>query len=354
MPVVLSRMPLSAAEALCLSDFDYDLPKELIAQEPSRERDQSRLLVLQRRTPGSAHHVFSDLPDLLAPGDLLVANDTKVFPCRLQAVKPSGGKAELFLLAEEEQDIWQALIKGGAGLGKRFAIAPGVEAEITAARDEATWAVRFHGAGDIHALLRQYGGTPLPPYIKRAPSDADRERYQTVYAASEGAVAAPTAGLHFTQELLSRLRTRGVEFTTLTLHVGPGTFQPVRTERINAHRMLPERYAIGDGAADAINRAVLEGRRVIAIGTTSVRALETAARPDGTVAASTGASRLFILPGHSFRVTKGLITNFHLPKSTLLMLVSAFAGRERILEAYREAVERGYRFYSYGDAMAIL
>jgi S-adenosylmethionine:tRNA ribosyltransferase-isomerase len=280
-------------------------------------------------------------------------NNTRVFPCRLPAKKPGGGKAEIFLLAELGLNLWDALVKGGVPAGKRLILDAGVEAEIVKSGDSGTHRVCFHGVPDIRNILTEVGRTPLPPYIKREPTVADLERYQTVYAAQEGAVAAPTAGLHFTRELLDRLAANGVGSAMVTLHVGPGTFQPVRVEKITEHRMLPERYEIAPDATEAINRAKREGRRIIAVGTTSVRTIETAAQEDGMVASGEGSSRLFIYPGFVFRIVDGLITNFHLPKSTLLMLVSAFAGRERVLAAYQKAVEHQYRFYSYGDAMFI-
>jgi S-adenosylmethionine:tRNA ribosyltransferase-isomerase len=342
------------AEQLKLSDFDYDLPESLIAQEPSPVRDRSRLLVLKREAGGIEHSIFSDIEHYLVPGDLLVLNDTKVFPCRLLAKKPGGGKAEIFLLSEIERNLWDALVKGGVGAGKRLNIAPGIEAEVINGSDEGARTVRFYGVNDIRGVLPEIGKTPLPPYIKRSPFPRDRERYQTVYAAHEGAVAAPTAGLHFTGELLQRLESKGVDFVTVTLHVGPGTFQPVRAEMIADHRMLQERYSIPADSAMSVNRAKANGRRIIAVGTTSVRTIETASADDGTVASGEGYSNLFIHPGYRFKVTDGIITNFHLPKSTLLMLVSAFAGRESILSAYRAGVAERYRFYSYGDAMLIL
>lgn len=341
------------AEHLRLSDFDFDLPVSLIAQEPSPQRDRSRLLVLERATGNVEHGIFSDIDRALFPGDLLVLNDTKVFPCRLSARKPGGGKAEIFLLSERGRNVWEALVKGGGGTGTRLRLAGGVEAEITGAAADSVRTLRFHGIEEIRTILPELGETPLPPYIKRAASQADRERYQTVYAAREGAVAAPTAGLHFTGELLQRLQAKGIELVTVTLHVGPGTFQPVRVETITEHRMLPERYVITEDAATRINGAKAEGRRVIAVGTTSVRTIETAADDHGRVAPGEGNSELFIYQGYRFKVTDGIITNFHLPKSTLLMLVSAFAGRERVLSAYRTAKAEKYRFYSYGDAMFI-
>ncbi len=342
-----------AAEQLRLSDFDYALPESLIAQEPCPVRDRSRLMVLKRDTGAAEHRIFSDIEDYLVSGDLLVLNDTRVFPCRLPAKKPGGGKAEIFLLHEIGQNLWAALVKGGPGTGKRMALPSGAEAEIIQEHADSTRTIRFHGVRDIRCVLSEFGMVPLPPYIKRQPSATDRERYQTVYAASEGAVAAPTAGMHFSRDLLARLAGKGIELATITLHVGPGTFLPVRSERIAEHRMLSERYRISPAAAERINRAKTDRRRVIAVGTTSVRTIETASR-SGAVTAGEGQSDLFIYPRFEFKVTDGIITNFHLPKSTLLMLISAFAGRERVLSAYRTAVEEQYRFYSYGDAMLIL
>ena len=345
---------IQVAEQLKLSDFDYDLPESLIAQEPSPARDRSRLMVIKRGAHSVEHNIFRDIERYLVPGDLLVLNDTKVFPCRLLAKKPGGGKAELLLLSEIERNLWNALVRGGAGEGKRLKIAPGLEAEVIKDSGEGVRSVRFYGVNDIRGILSEIGKTPLPPYIKRSPFPHDRERYQTVYAANEGAVAAPTAGLHFTEELLQRLASKGVDFVKVTLHVGPGTFQPVRTEMIADHRMLRERYSIPADSAKDINRAKANGQRVIAVGTTSVRTIETASADDGTVASGDGESDLFIHPGYRFKVTDGIITNFHLPKSTLLMLVCAFAGRDNVLSAYRAGVAGKYRFYSYGDAMLIL
>jgi S-adenosylmethionine:tRNA ribosyltransferase-isomerase len=341
------------AEQLRLSDFDYDLPESLIAQEPSPVRDHSRIMVLKRGTDCIEHRIFSEIGRFLIPGDLLVLNNTKVFPCRLLAKKQGGGKAEIFLVQEKGRNLWDALVKGGVGAGKRVNVARGIDAEIINDSEENFKTVQFHGIDDIRAVLPELGKTPLPPYIKRDPFPRDRNRYQTVYAVHEGAVAAPTAGLHFTEELLQRLSAKGVDCVTVTLHVGPGTFLPVRVEMISEHRMLPERYFVPGHAAERINRAKDEGRRVIAVGTTSVRTLETAASEHGTVMPGEGVSDLFIFPGYRFKVTDGIITNFHLPKSTLLMLVSAFAGRKHILSAYRAAVAEKYRFYSYGDAMFI-
>jgi len=347
-------MTSPVSEHLRLSDFDFDLPEELIAQTPAKDRDRSRLMVLERQSGAVAHRVFSDIAEYLVPGDLLVLNDTKVFPCRLQARKAGGGKAELFLLEEKGTNLWHALVKGGVDAGKTVTVAPGIEAEVLSAARAGIKLVRFHGVTDIRAALSELGRTPLPPYIKREPVAEDRERYQTVYASREGAVAAPTAGLHFTGELLQRMTDRGIGTAMVTLHVGPGTFQPVRTEDIAEHRMHAERYEVPAETAEEINRARSEGRRVIAVGTTSVRALETAARADGKIQGGAGSSELYITPGYSFNIVQGMVTNFHLPKSTLLMLVAAFAGRESVLSAYREAVRQRYRFFSYGDAMLIL
>ena len=342
--------PLS--EQLRLADFDYELPTDLIAQTPAPVRDRSRLLVLDRRTGDVRHLVFSDMSGLLRPGDVLVLNDTRVFPCRVLGRKPGGGRAELFLLEETGLNRWRALVRG-VDPGKRVSVAAGIDAEVVGADEEGVRTVLFHGVADIRALLSEIGRVPLPPYIKREADASDRDRYQTVYAVREGAVAAPTAGLHFTGELLAALREKGVETVMVTLHVGPGTFQPVRSENIAGHRMHAERYEVPAVSADAVNRARNEGRRIIAVGTTGVRTLETAAAEDGTILPGEGESSLFIHPGYRFRAVDGMVTNFHLPKSTLLMLVAAFAGHGQTLSAYRLAVAERYRFYSYGDAMFI-
>lgn len=346
-------MTAPVTENLTLADFDFDLPESLIAQVPALRRDGSRLLAMNRDTGGIEHGLFSDIERHLVPGDLLVVNDTKVFPCRLLAIKPGGGKAEIFLLSEREVNRWDALVRGGVGAGKILSITEKIKAEVAGEGTDGIRMVRFFGVDDIRAVLPEIGKTPLPPYIKRDPSREDAERYQTVYASKEGAVAAPTAGMHFTPELLQRLKEQGIARTAVTLHVGPGTFQPVRVEAIAEHRMLAEPYWISEETAARINGAKAAGRRVIAVGTTSVRTIETAAAGGNRVAHGHGFSDLFIRPGYRFRVTDGIITNFHLPRSTLLMLVSAFAGRERTLSTYRRAVAEKYRFYSYGDAMVI-
>ncbi len=343
---------ISVSEQLRLTEFDYELPQDLIAQTPAPVRDGSRLLVLDRSTGGVSHRVFSDISELLRPGDLLVLNDTRVFPCRLLGKKSGGGRAELFLLEETGLNRWKALARG-VERGKRISVAAGIDAEVADSDDEGVRTVLFHGVSDIRAVLGEIGKVPLPPYIRREAEGDDRERYQTVYASREGAVAAPTAGLHFTARLLALLRSRGIEDVFVTLHVGPGTFRPVRSENISDHRMHPERYEVAAASSEAINRARSEGRRIIAVGTTTVRTLETASNEDGTVRPGEGVSSLFIRPGYRFRAVDGMITNFHLPKSTLLMLVAAFAGHEQVLSAYRVAVRERYRFYSYGDAMFI-
>ncbi len=390
---------------MLVSDFDYDLPERLIAQEPSARRDGSRLLVVNRASGELVDSVFTELPDHLRAGDLLVLNNTRVFPARLIGrrlrVTPRGdtilgGRVEVFLVSRVEPLVWEALVKPGRALtpGARVEFARGkLTAEVIKWRERGRRVVRFEAAGDFDDIIDRIGRTPLPPYIKRDEEDRlDAERYQTVFARERGAVAAPTAGLHFTPELLDRLRATGVEIAEITLHVGYGTFQPVRVERVEDHRVEPEAYSISAAAAASINRALTEGRRVIAVGTTTTRALESAARwgadeqrcgeaeeqrsegaagptdapplpcssapqplrPPPRIAAGTATTDLFIYPGFEFQIVGGSVTNFHLPCSSLLMLVSAFAERELILKAYRHAIEREYRFYSYGDAMLIL
>jgi S-adenosylmethionine:tRNA ribosyltransferase-isomerase len=418
---------------MLVSDFDYDLPEHLIAQEPSARRDSSRLLVVGRGSGKLFDSVFTELSGILRDGDLLVLNNTRVFPARLMGrrlrVTPRGdtilgGRVEVFLVSRIEPLVWETLVRPGRSLlpGARVEFARGkLTAEVLEWRERGRRVVRFEAAGNFDAIIDRIGRTPLPPYIKRDEEDRlDAERYQTVFARERGAVAAPTAGLHFTPELLDRLRSGGIEIAEITLHVGYGTFQPVRVERVEDHRVEPETYSISEESAASINRALSEGRRVIAVGTTTTRALESAARQEADeqrsggaegqrsggaegkrgggaeglggastdesspphafsppllrsssppplrssaalaprtsarIAPGTATTDLFIYPGFEFRVVNGLVTNFHLPCSSLLMLVSAFAGREIVLEAYRHAVEHEYRFYSYGDAMLIL
>jgi S-adenosylmethionine:tRNA ribosyltransferase-isomerase len=339
-----------------LSDFDYPLPDELIAQEPLPERDASRLLVLHRATGQCEHRAFRDLREYLRAGDLLVVNDARVVPARLLGRKAdSGGKVELVLtlpLSGVRGGLWRCIGQASKAIREGMKLDfQGLRAEVLAANGDGSYDVRFF-ADDLHASLEQVGRIPLPPYIRRDPTDLDRERYQTIFAQSPGASAAPTAGLHFTDALVHALRAQGVEIAHVTLYVGAGTFLPIRHEAIEGHRMHPERYEISTEAAEAVERARARGARVMAVGTTALRTLESAFA-DGAVRAGAGISELFIYPGYRFRCVDALVTNFHLPKSTLLLLVSALAGREPILAAYREAIERRYRFFSYGDAMLI-
>lgn len=333
-------------------DFDYDLPAASIAQEPA-PRGESRLLVLDRQ--GSERHSrVSDLPRLLHPDDLLVLNDTRVIPARLYGRSAGGGRMEILLIEPVAEREWDALVKPGrrARPGARIEIEAGLTAEVIDKREDGRHRLRFTEPIEPH--LDRLGHIPLPPYIHRPDTDEDRERYQTVFARQPGAVAAPTAGLHFTAELLEEIAAADVEIARVTLHVGIGTFKPVSAERIEEHRMESERYEIGEETAGAIRRARSAGRRIVAVGTTVVRTLESAAQAgEGEVRAGSSATRLFITPGFQFQAVDALLTNFHLPCSTLLMLVSAFAGRERILAAYEEAIREGYRFYSYGDAMLV-
>ena len=350
---------------MLVSDFDFDLPETLIAQEP-RPRGQSRLLVVDRRAGTFEEHAFAELPSLLAPGDLVVANDTRVFPARLIGRRdPSGGAVECMLLERESDTEWWALVHPGQKLkpGARAvfeddARAPGVrlEAEVLERRYFGRRLVRFAvtGASSLDAAVDAIGHVPLPPYIHRIDNAADRERYQTVFARDRGSVAAPTAGLHFDDASLVAIRARGIQWATVTLHVGYGTFKPVRVDEVEEHQVDPERYSIGAATARLVRDTRAAGRRVVAVGTTTTRALEAAAGEDGTMTAASGSASLFIYPGYPFRIVDALLTNFHLPKSSLLMLVSAFAGRDLTLEAYRFAVGSGFRFYSYGDAMLVL
>ena len=349
------------------SDFDFDLPEELIAQEPA-PRGASRLLVLDRATGGIEHASVSDLPRFLGPGDLMVVNDTRVFAARLLGHRvPSGGAVECLLLSLPSPGAdgsveCDALMHPGqklkSGALVRFEGPPGaLTAEVLERRYFGRRSIRLTpdaGGMTVADLVDRLGHMPLPPYIHRADTAADRERYQTVFAAHRGSVAAPTAGLHFTPEILAALEARGVERAAITLHVGYGTFKPVRSATVEDHVVDPERYDISPEAADAVTRARTDGRRIVAVGTTTTRALEdAAARGAGVVRAGSADATTFIYPGFRFQVITGLMTNFHLPQSSLLMLVSAFAGRDLVLSAYREAVTQRYRFYSYGDAMLI-
>ena len=339
------------------SDFDYDLPQDLIAQEPAEPRDSSRLMVVHRPDGRIEHRIFRDLGEYLRPGDLLVANDSRVIPARMYGRKATGGKAEVFLLRRLEPQRWECLVRGHrmrpgvlVVLGKDDAR---VEAEIEGVTQAGSRIVRFDRP--LEPILSHLGVVPLPPYIHRDLEDP--ERYQTVYARQDGSVAAPTAGLHFTPELMESLRKMGVRFAFVTLHVGLGTFQPVKEEILEEHRMHSEFGVLPKGAAEEVNRTKSSGGRVIAVGTTSVRVLETAAAgagPGQRVAPWSGETDLFIYPGYRYRAVDALITNFHLPRSTLLTLVAAFMGKELTEKAYSEAIRRRYRFFSFGDAMLIL
>jgi S-adenosylmethionine:tRNA ribosyltransferase-isomerase len=344
-----------------VEDFDFPLPSTLIAQEPLSDRDESRLLLFDRASGRLAHHRFSELPDLLAPSDLLVLNDTRVIPARLLGRRvPSSGQVEWLLLQRLDADRWDALVHPGQKLkpGSRVRFereSRVLEGEVLARSSFGRRTVRLWTTDGtpVDEAIDSIGHVPLPPYIRRPDSLSDRDRYQTVYGVTRGSVAAPTAGLHFTKRVLTALEARGIEMVRITLHVGYGTFKPVRVARVEDHTVDPEPMVIDPATARAVNRALDAGRRVVAVGTTSTRALESAARATGRVAPVNAPTDLFIAPGFDFRIVGGLITNFHLPRSSLLMLVAAFAGRERILEAYRTAIARGYRFYSYGDAMLI-
>lgn len=361
---------------MLLDEFDYALPAELIAQHPLAEREASRLMVLDRVAQRFGDRLFRELPEILQPGDLLVFNNTKVFPARLlgrrrgvSAQKISRhnpaareflkGEVELMLTRQESDDIWQGLVHPGRKVrtGEVLVFGEGeLEAEVLGRGEYGVRRVRLKSAeGSIENAVDRLGHVPLPPYIRRPDAPRDRETYQTVYARVRGAVAAPTAGLHFSERILQALHARGVETCEITLHVGPGTFQPVRARRVEDHKMEAERYEVSEAAAAAVNRALEEGRRVIAVGTTSVRTLEqVASEHAGRLAPGPGETSLFIVPGYKFQAVRGLVTNFHLPKSTLLMLVCGFAGQEFVLSAYRHAVEERYRFYSYGDCMLVL
>ena len=347
---------------MLLSAFDYHLPPELIAHEPTSERPASRLMHLVREQDHPPTHLhFWQLPSLLAPGDLLVMNDTRVFRARLFVNKPTGGRIELLFLqrepTEEGAQIWRALARSNKSLrvGANLIFPEGHGADVIGRREDGAILLRFDPALDLMALLERHGEIPLPPYIDPARAQGEHaERYQTVYARQAGAIAAPTAGLHFTQELLGELEAMGVRLAWVTLHVGAGTFLPVRTENILEHAMHEEIYQISEGAAKAWQETREAGGRVIAVGTTSLRTLEGSAALHERPIPEQRSTNLFIYPGYRFLAVDGLITNFHLPKSTLLMLVAAFHGHTRILDAYRQAVEQQYRFFSYGDAMAIL
>ncbi len=336
------------------SDFYYDLPKELIAQTPIEPRDSSRLLVYDRKTGEVSHKIFRDIADILKKGDLLVINTTKVYPARIYAETAHGGKAEILLLKRLDIARWETLVKPGKKCreGTVLKINDELSCEIISRTDDGGRIVKFIFDGVFEDILSKVGEMPLPPYIHEKLTDKDR--YQTVYCKKEGSAAAPTAGLHFTENLIAKLKEKGVEFAEVNLNVGLGTFRPVKSENLEEHKMHTEYYSIDRQNAEKINAAKREGRRVIAVGTTSVRTLETVADENGLVKAQSGDTSIFIYPPYKFRCVDALITNFHLPESTLIMLVSAFATREKILELYDTAVKERYRFFSFGDACLIL
>ncbi len=337
-----------------VKDFYYDLPKELIAQDPIENRSDSRLLILDKNTGEIRHSIFKNITSELRPGDCLVVNNTKVIPARLLGVRPTGGAVEILLLRRLEKDVWETLVRPGKKCrpGTKVTFGNGeLEAEIVGVVEDGNRLVKFTYEGIFEEVLDRLGEMPLPPYITHKLQD--KNRYQTVYAKYDGSAAAPTAGLHFTKELLEEVRNTGVEIAEITLHVGLGTFRPVKETKVEDHLMHSEYYEIGETAADIVNRTKARGGRVIAVGTTSCRTLESAAEDDGHLTAKSGWTDIFIYPGYRFKVLDALITNFHLPESTLIMLVSALAGREHILNAYQEAVKERYRFFSFGDAMFI-
>ena len=336
------------------SDFYYDLPPEQIAQTPAEPRDSSRLFVYDRATDKVEHRIFRDITDYLKAGDVLVINNTKVLPARLYAHTEHGGLIEILLLKRLERDKWEVLAKPGrkCAVGKSFKIGDKLSFTVEGITDSGERIINFSYDGVFENILEEVGSMPLPPYIKEKLKDKDR--YQTVYAKTDGSAAAPTAGLHFTPELLEKIRGMGVEIVEVLLHVGLGTFRPVKEDIITDHKMHGEYYEVSEQAAAALNRAKAEGRRIIAVGTTSVRTLESATSEDGVVRAGSGETYIFIYPPYKFKCVDALITNFHLPESTLIMLVAALVGREKILSLYKTAVDEGYRFFSFGDAMMII
>lgn len=343
-----------------LSDFDYELPEELIAQQPLEQRDASRMLVLNRATQTLEDSKFELLPEYIQAPDVVVVNNTRVFPARLIGQRdPSGGRVEVLLVREVEPATWEALVRPAHRLKDGAQIRFGdfdLRAAVFGRTEKGSLFLRFTGAMPLERLMNERGQTPLPPYIRRpqGTSEQDRERYQTVFAREAGAIAAPTAGLHFTPELLDALRARGVRVVEITLHVGYGTFEPVRVDDIEKHHVAPEFFQVDAEAAKAINESREQGGRVIAVGTTTTRALESAVNADGRIIAGASETELTITPGYKFRITDALLTNFHLPRSSLLLLVSAFAGREFTLAAYAHAVSARFRFYSYGDCMFVI
>ena len=339
-----------------LKDFNYDLPEELIAQDPLEDRSSSRLMVLHKDTGRIEHKIFRDIIDYLNPGDCLVINDTKVIPARLMGIKEDTGAAiEVLLLKRNADDVWECLVKPGkkARTGARIVFGDGLlVGEIVDVIEDGNRMIKFHYEGIFEEILDKLGQMPLPPYITHKLQD--KNRYQTVYARNEGSAAAPTAGLHFTKELLEKIKEKGVNVVSITLHVGLGTFRPVKVDKIEEHHMHTETFNISKEPADTINRTRAAGGRVIAVGTTSCRTLESAAADDGTIPARSGDTDIFIYPGYKSKAIDCLITNFHLPESTLIMLVSAFLGYDKTMAAYKKAVEEKYRFFSFGDSMLII
>ena len=339
-----------------LADLQYRLPRNLIAQYPSRERDQSRLMVLQRNTGSLEHRTFCDLADYLDGGDVLVVNDTKVLKAKLLGSNETGGKVEVLITERVGDRTWKCLVKRTRSIshGSKVFFGNGLRGKFLGRDGSGSWRIEFHFKGDFYEAIDHCGVMPLPPYIKRGETRLDEERYQTIFATKPGSIAAPTAGLHFTHSLLERVRGRDVSVVPITLHVNVGTFIPIRTERVEDHKMAPEYFEIGPRAAEALNMAKARGGRIIAVGTTTTRSLESAVDASGKIVATAGYSDLFIHPPFRFMMVDAMVTNFHLPGTTLLLLVSAFATGELIMKAYREAVRSEYRFFSYGDGMLIL
>jgi len=344
---------------MLISEFNFDLPEELIAQNPLKKREDSRMLAVNRAEQNFRDERFCNLSQFLKTGDVVVLNNTKVFPARLFGATETGARVELFLVREIENRMWETLSRPARRLktGKKILFGENLSAEVLEKTDEGRVIVRFEGNGDFNEILERIGQTPLPPYIKRddgTSAEIDKSRYQTVFAKQRGAIAAPTAGLHFTPEILEEIEYLGVSIAEITLHVGYGTFEPVRVSDLSEHRVMAEKYEISEEIARLLNKAKSENRRIIAVGTTTTRALESAADEQGNISAGSRFADLTITPDYKFRIIDGLLTNFHLPQSSLLVLVSTFAGYELTMKAYRHAVESGYRFYSYGDCMLII
>jgi S-adenosylmethionine:tRNA ribosyltransferase-isomerase len=341
-----------------LTDFDYDLPDDLIAQEPASRRDDARMLSVERTSGSIRDDRFANIGKHLRPGDVLVLNNTKVFPARLKGVSETGARVEIFLVSKLDKSVWEALARPARRLkpGKLVTFGPKLSGHIREHLSDGRVSIEFDHEGDLDSLIEEVGETPLPPYISRGAEHdfgQDRERYQTVYAKNRGAIAAPTAGLHFTPDVLSRIRESGVEITELTLHVGYGTFEPVRATDLSQHSVMPENYEISPEAAETLDRARREHRRLVAVGTTTTRALESSMAKEGAFVAGAAIADLTITPGYRFKAVDALLTNFHLPQSSLLILVSTFGGHKLIMDTYRHAVSARYRFYSYGDCMLI-